>query len=587
MSRDLTDLLDATGHEPSDVPAGVDLVQRGRRRRRRRHLSLAVVPLLLVAVAVAVVPRPGPSTLDIVNQPSGVTPPATPPSTNSAAPVLQQVQVIPGAYGEHGTPSGITVAFDSVWLAQADSAAGNGVVTRVYVDGDHRIEAVIPIASTPVAIAATADHVWVARAGGLTRIDPANSEVDLEVELDIDPAFLLATPTGFWVATGFPAPPMLLRVESATGEVSVHVDLDLDGQITGIAITERNVLVGVAGSGVALLDVPGPETVRLAPHDQVSTGGSAVSIVAAGRGRWYAANGVSGELLNLSLGSGRLGSTRSPLRDSPAGDVLLLDDGQVLVIDGDGIGFASDVTGMEPVIDASGLGSTVPVAATADGVVWLAGETHLGRVALHENPFANGPSFDRAFPHPCEAPRDVADIDGDGRDDILAPDTNTNELVVCLADGTERRVLWDGMFEVLRVGDVDDDGAEEVFFGGTTAYSAIYEMGRWVDGALVIVTLAEGSPLQLTDGALGFDEAGRPERAAWGCADLDGDGADELLSVAATTTDGVTLSVVTTAFHLDGATAVQVEQRRGETAVDDGGEYLVVVDPALPPLMDC
>jgi hypothetical protein len=128
-----------------------------------------------------------------------------------------------------------------------------------------------------------------------------------------------------------------------------------------------------------------------------------------------------------------------------------------------------------------------------------------------------------------------ADVDGDGRKDLVYHVVIGYHAVlgVCTASGREDRTQGVGMAEVLNIIDVEPDGRDEIFYGGTTVSSAGGYVAVFVNGALHRVRLAGGPPLVWEDG-LGpvfLVHNNRPAGAAYGCEDTNHDGRDELVDV--------------------------------------------------------
>lgn len=593
MSRDLTDLLDDTARTPAQSPAGADLVRRGRRRRQRRHAVMTAAPLVLIGVVLAVMPRTSPA-VDILDHPSELLPPTVAPSPATSTgdnsqivgplppPPVADVRLVEAAYGDYGTANAIAVGFDGVWLTHPGDSANAGVVTKVSADGRFDVEAVIPVARTPWQVAVTDTHVWIGGPGSLMRIDPATNTVDLDVALDIDPAFLRATSTGLWAVTAFPDMPAVRRIDPATGDVLVSVDLDVNMGLTGVAVTNGDIFVGVAGGDVAAFDIPRPTDVMVQPRIVVDGSSEVISLEADTQRLWLV-DTATGDVLEFDTFGLDLVARWSV--DGMAFGLQLLPDGTPLAIDGDAVANQLTADGFVPTVTLGRLGETVPVMADDEWRIWFAGE-RLGHATLSSLDPLNQPST-ITDPQACTTRTDVADIDGDGRDDVFKVDPEAFELLVCLADGSVSRLDNVGL-EVLFAGDVDDDGAVEIFVGGTTANTAGVEMGRWVDGALVKVLAPGGDPLQLIEGILGTSVNGSTNTATWGCADMTGDLGDELVTVEARRATETTWEVVTTAYRLDGATAVVVDVRRTTTPqTTTPDNYTLVVDPDLPPLHTC
>ncbi len=155
-------------------------------------------------------------------------------------------------------------------------------------------------------------------------------------------------------------------------------------------------------------------------------------------------------------------------------------------------------------------------------------------------------------------------MDGDDRPDQVVYDPSMQELVVCTAAGHFEHLPWQGMGEVLEFGDVQPDGRQEVFFGGTTVSAAAADVATWHDGQLRAVTDASGERLTLWRGGRGeFDAVTGTfsEYRDWGCVDVAGDVARELLSGHAVR-QGDHYELMLTAYTIRGSRAVVVERHR-------------------------
>lgn len=140
----------------------------------------------------------------------------------------------------------------------------------------------------------------------------------------------------------------------------------------------------------------------------------------------------------------------------------------------------------------------------------------------------NAPPSECAGKHPVEA-----DADGDGRVDFvfhewLGPPNAKGGAVlgVCTADGRFDRRPGAGQAEVLEIADVEGDGRDEIFYGGTSASARIMSIAVFRGGALERVRARGGEVLLLLDG-LGEG----PSAGAVGCEDRAGDKATELVQV--------------------------------------------------------
>jgi hypothetical protein len=181
-------------------------------------------------------------------------------------------------------------------------------------------------------------------------------------------------------------------------------------------------------------------------------------------------------------------------------------------------------------------------------------------------PAATATATAAAKPGECGPQTISADFDGDGNaTEVVGHDVvdGAATVRVCFTDGRFGQIPGMGMAEWLQVIDVDSDGRAEIVYGATTAFALGAQLAVWADDDLVVVTVDDGSPLELRAGGDGtFDEIRDQWDAyhAWGCSDLDADGHVDLVTMRAErsvegynailtgwTIDGVAARVVTEA----------------------------------------
>ena len=187
----------------------------------------------------------------------------------------------------------------------------------------------------------------------------------------------------------------------------------------------------------------------------------------------------------------------------------------------------------------------------------------------------------------CEAPRAAVDVDGDGREDAVGEGRDGDELVVCLTSGEDVAVEWLGGHEAFDVLDLDDDGRAEVVYGSTVLFADVQRLARHVDGEFVVVEDRRGDPFELTDGVLGADAGNRPAHTSvWGCADVDGDGVDELVQAVAFR-EVETWEVTTTVLALDGDRVQVVEETTTDVDWPEDADTFDVQDPSVIAIRPC
>lgn len=184
----------------------------------------------------------------------------------------------------------------------------------------------------------------------------------------------------------------------------------------------------------------------------------------------------------------------------------------------------------------------------------------------------------------CEAPGSstlAADVDGDGREDVayhLSLDAGP-VLGVCTAAGEVSERRGAGMTELFSVLDVEPDGRDELLYGGTSVSQGFLAVAVFLAGRLVEVR--DGiDPLVLVDGSRFLGSTVEVDEA-WGCEDVDQDGARELVVVRLDwrrLAEGYSRRT----YHLDGASAVIVSDsvsRIGSDVVREPGAASRLVEP--------
>jgi hypothetical protein len=117
------------------------------------------------------------------------------------------------------------------------------------------------------------------------------------------------------------------------------------------------------------------------------------------------------------------------------------------------------------------------------------------------------------------------DFDGDGRLDRAYEDGFPLVLGICLADGRSDEVEIGQAEGSFRVADLDRDGRDEIIYGGTSVSQSIDVLAAVVDGQLQVGS--ESDPA-LFSGPLGDDIHGGQ---AWGCGDTTRNGSREIIQV--------------------------------------------------------
>jgi hypothetical protein len=162
----------------------------------------------------------------------------------------------------------------------------------------------------------------------------------------------------------------------------------------------------------------------------------------------------------------------------------------------------------------------------------------------------------------CTDPDFSADVDGDGRSDrvyhLYLQDESRGVLGVCTASGIHDEIEA-GAPEANGVMDLQPDGRDEILFGGTTVSAVILSIAVFEDGRLREVEFPAGS---LASGLTDASE-GHWTSESWGCRDVDGDGAREVVTAEFRwSRDGG--SWIGRAYRLEGTKAMLVQERRGD-----------------------
>lgn len=159
----------------------------------------------------------------------------------------------------------------------------------------------------------------------------------------------------------------------------------------------------------------------------------------------------------------------------------------------------------------------------------------------------------------------TSDVDGDGREDLVFIEFRQPFgpafIGVCTAAGETDRLSGSGMGELLLVGDIESDGRQEIFFGGTTVSAQIANVVVFFNGKLRYVVLEDGELLTVVSG-LWVDAEGATSGHTWGCRDTDDDGSNEIVRVIVTP-EGETLRWSREAYRLEGSTATLVSKDSG------------------------
>lgn len=131
-----------------------------------------------------------------------------------------------------------------------------------------------------------------------------------------------------------------------------------------------------------------------------------------------------------------------------------------------------------------------------------------------------------------------ADLDSDGRKDFVyyAWSAKGAILGACMSDGSFHKVATPGQTELLSAVDIEADGRDEIFYGGTTAAARMVSVAVVANQTLGTVAFGQRNPVVLVDGLdPGFwGSRKKPSGGGFGCEDADGDGVADLVQVSVT-----------------------------------------------------
>lgn len=277
LNRDPT--LELQGSNASPGPAGVSdtAPASAPRTSKRRRVRLAVggVALLLAALVGGIVASSG----------------------GGAATARQIPGDAVGAIGASGgiravvplgtSPSALAAGYGGVWVANDNAGTVSRInpVTRAVVQ-------TLEVGSTPTGIAAGAGDVWVTDNYGakLFRIDPNADRVVQSIAVGNAPAGVAVGDGSVWVANSSDG--TLSRIDATTGNVTGTIGLG--GSPTGVA-------VGLGGVWVS--DEADGRVVRVDPQSNQVTGsmsvGTGPTAVAVGFGSVWVANSLDGTVSRI------------------------------------------------------------------------------------------------------------------------------------------------------------------------------------------------------------------------------------------------------------------------------------------------
>lgn len=164
-----------------------------------------------------------------------------------------------------------------------------------------------------------------------------------------------------------------------------------------------------------------------------------------------------------------------------------------------------------------------------------------------------------------------ADLDGDGLQDLVFHDWigDGPVLGVCTGDGKTDSLPGEGMSELLAVGDVQPDGRDEIFYGGTSAIAGYWSLAVFLYGKLRPVRLPNGLEFFVVEGIEGGELGSAPTSSAWGCEDTGRDGRREVVQVTVEL-EGKAWRWTRESFQVRGARATSVGTESGTMPASEG-----------------
>ena len=157
----------------------------------------------------------------------------------------------------------------------------------------------------------------------------------------------------------------------------------------------------------------------------------------------------------------------------------------------------------------------------------------------------------------------TGDFDGDGAKDQAWQEQGRDGVTVsvCTASGTLASAPVLGQGEAFAVQDVQGDGTDELWPGGTTVSGLVTNVLVMTGRRLEHVTLAGSEDRLLLDNRPETDSSDLPGRGI-GCVDIDGDGRREVVQLVSHT-EGETVEWERTAYAIDGGLARLVDTASG------------------------
>ncbi len=289
----------------------------------------------------------------------GGTPPPTVVAANSVGAISPGGDGIRAVVPLGTSPQALAAGKGAVWVTnyEAGTVSRIDVATRAVVD-------TIPVGTVPTGIAVGAGIVWVANNTGqsVSMIDPAVNRVVRTIPLGGPPNAIAVGEGSVWVANTDSR--TLTRVNARTGTVRVRIPLGADA--TGVA----------AGLGaVWVSDVVDGRVLRVDPHSnqlsQVINVGDGPDAITVGDGSVWVANTLAGTVSRINPQTNEVTNT-IPVGEGPA--AITVDDGAVWVANQYGGTMSRIDPATNTVARTITIGNRPAGIAVAGGLVWVSAQ---------------------------------------------------------------------------------------------------------------------------------------------------------------------------------------------------------------------
>jgi YVTN family beta-propeller protein len=321
--------------------------------RRRRRLALAAGGSLLIGLALALVGA-------IVASSGGRASPLVLIPGNSVGAISLPGGRIQAVVPLGTSPSALATGDGAVWVAHYNE----GTVSRID-PATRAVVETIPVGTTPSGIAAGAGAIWVTNNYGATvsRIDPAVNRVVQTIPVGNAPSGVAVGDGSVWVANSSDG--TLTRIDAVTG--AVIKTIAIGGDPTGLAVGASGVWVGEeAGDRVLHVD---PQTDQVTASINVGTGPTAIVVAF---GSVWVANSLDGTVSRID-----------PTTDTVGATIAVGDGAGTIAVDSRAVWIASQYAGTISRInpDTDAVTRTIRVGNRPEGLAIAGGRAWFGNQA--------------------------------------------------------------------------------------------------------------------------------------------------------------------------------------------------------------